>query len=519
MTNRIGDRPRFPLPNQRFDKGDAENIAQYYEEIISRFTGSIYGQAWGCVSNPGFSVVPVVISGAPTQYHMRFERCVLLYSVPEQGSVQAPGIDRGPWQATLVAYDPDEESQPVQSLIVNAFATTQSRPWILFRRRETSSSVGNKAYWDTALNTERIGTANLKQAEYVEFRLSLSYTTSDTTAGWYRMAYIDSWAGTGASATPTIIPIHWMDSQYYADNTPPTQSVAVGSALASPSFGAAFGEKGFNPYNEMPNLAKLMHWIAGKLGQHYSTTSTLQVSASDQALYNVKPGAFVLNYGDVGGGWLSTPERGLLELHNDLATAEQDIVDLNQDIVYLNARDDSLSQASDLFMTRYMRTTRLLHTLYVTPVLGDTSAWEDYTFDVRVTSAQEPSSFSPRLGTWSDTAAALRYIFVPQTLGGSDGRYLTFTIGSSLTQPAAQTYEISSIAIVAHEYPEVGTSGSWGDLIVQQRYWSSTGPTVPVPPLTLTDSAELSVFFVVQSIEDDVGRARPFTINIYGRNV
>ena len=514
MTNRIGDRPRFPLTNQRFDKGDAENIARYYEEIISRFTGSIYGQAWGCVSSPGFSVVPIVISGSPTQYHLQFSRSALLFSVPVNGNPQAPSIDQGPWQATLAVYDPDKEGQDVQSLILNSFATAQSRPWVLFRRREKPTALGNKAYWDTSTNTERTGSANLEQTEYVEFLLSTSYSLSDTEAGWYRMAYIDSWTGTGASATPVIVPIHWMDSQHYADATPPVQGTRVGSALAFPSDGGSFNERGFNPYNEMPNLAKMLHWIVGKLGEHYSTTNTVQVTPATQAAYNLKPGAFVLNsalFND-GTGWLSSPTMGLVELTNDVVRLQ------DETIPGIDSSLGTIEASLSSFYTKYLNTTRLLHVMYVTPVQGETSAWTDFTFDVRVTSLQEGSSFAPRIGPWADASATVRYAFTPQILGGTEGRYILLQLAGATTQPAVQTYEISSVNITANEDPMIGVMGSWSDLIVQQRYQSATGPVV-LPPATLSGTTELRVFFVVQSIEDDEGKQRPFTVHIYGRNI
>jgi hypothetical protein len=501
MTNRIGDRPRFPLSNQRFDKGDANSISSYYEEIISRFTGSIYGQAWGCMSNPEFSIVPGSGGSGP---YITIKRCVLLYSVPIDGTLNTTSQDKGPWAANTLLFDPAKDGQPpVLSLFTRPYFTAfpaPARPWILFRRAETDTGTSNKAYWDTATNTEQIGAAELQRSEYVEFKLSTNYTITDRGQGWYRMAYIDSWGSPASASTPNIIPIHWMDSQYYADSTPPVAGTAIASALALPGYPGAIGTFGFNPATEMPELAKLLHWTVGKLGQHFSTVNTVQVTEPFAATYNVKPGAFVANYnGD--GGWLSTPPRGLLELHNDLSTAEQDVIDLNN-------VDVSIVQALNLFLARYSRTTRLLHTLYVTPQ-GDGSPWEDTTFHVAVSSATNiDNSFSPNireaLPDPVPDASELVYHFTPLTVTGKK-TILSLSVGTS--------FVLTSIDIKANDYPNISLVGR-EFLAVNQNYMT------PTPSFNLPPSRFLQVQFVIDSgTGDGSDEMRPFTVYIYGRNV
>lgn len=505
MTNRIGDRPRFPLSNQRFDKGDAENISRYYEEIISRFTGSIYGQAWGCVSNPQVNIVTVALGGGNYERQIQFGKCALLYSVPAGGAVpNATSEDKGPWEATIVTYDSTRSGQPLQSLSMTAAFIQGQRPWILFKRSEVPTNLGNKARWDTSTNTEVVGAANLQESEIVTFRLSASYSTSDREDDWYRMAYIDSFSGSGATLTPVVVPIHWMDSQYYLDDVPPTQYTVVASALAFPGFPGAVGTFGFNPNSEMPALTKLMHWMAGKLGQHYSTTSTIQVTATNQASYKLKPGAFVANYGDVNGSWLSTPERGLLELHNDLTTAEQDIIDLN-------SVDVSLAQSISQFMTRYTKTPRLLTTLYCTPVQGSSSDWVDYTFDVRYDFyTEDPVSFAPTIADYDSATGQLRYKLVPE----DSGYKVMFHLRNNAAE--ATKYTITAVHIVPYDDPSEELTGR-PSLIVHQRY-------VNVPP-PLGSAVETRVEFVVSLSPSTIGELtgsdeviRPFAINIYGRN-
>jgi hypothetical protein len=494
MTNRIGDRPRFPLQNQRFDKGDAEDIARYYEEIISRFTGSIYGQAWGCLSNPKFEVLTSTLAGP----YIKPNKCVLLYSVPEDGTLNTTSTDVGPWEATTVLYDPEKAGQPEQALYLNAFfsATPQlrKRPWILFRRMETATGVGNKAYWDTSSNTEEIGAAPLRQSEYVEFKLSVTYSSNDRAAGWYRMAYIDAWGSPASASNPVIVPVHWIDSQYYTDSTPPTQSIAVGVTMNSPNQPASDGQKGFVPSAEMPELAKVLHWVTGKLAQHYSSTGTLQVASATESVYNTKAGAFVHNF-NVPGGWLSTPARGLLELDTDLAAAEEAIVNLN-------AVDVSIVQAADDFLQKYRSTPRLLHALYVRPV--DNGAWTDTTFTVTYDSATvEPIGFSPTLApyTGGPLAAQMNYQFTPVDGGDGERKIILQLIGTS--------YMITAVNIV-HHISHIGTLSGQSGLSVNQKYDGI------LPPGT-----SVGVVFVVEETEGSSATdvVTPFTVYIYGRNV
>jgi hypothetical protein len=495
MTNRIGDRPQFPLSNQRFDKGDANSISSYYEEIISRFTGSIYGQAWGCMSNPEFSIVPGSGGSGP---YITIKRCVLLYSVPIDGTLNTTSQDKGPWAANTLLFDPAKDGQPlVMSLFTRPYFTAfpaPKRPWILFRRAETDTGTSNKAYWDTTTNTEQVGAAELQRTEYVEFKLSTSYSSTDRSAGWYRMAYIDSWGSPASEATPNIIPIHWMDSQYYADSTPPASGTAVASALALAEFPAAAGEKGFDATAEMPELAKLMHWMAGKLGQHYSTTSTIQITADNEATYNLKPGAFIGNYGDVAGGWLSTPPRGLLELDGDLNSLEDSIVPAIASAVA------PVTTSLNAFITKYARTPRLLHTLYVQPTVN---SWpSDVTFSVTYDSATvEPTGFSPVLIPYvggSTPANQLAYRFTASA-GGADDRTMNLELFSS-------SYMLTSVHVV-HYISHIGSLFGNAGLSVNQRY---NGILPPGSNAILT--------FVIEDPEgNDV--VRPFTVFIYGRNI
>jgi hypothetical protein len=528
MTNRIGDRPQFPLQNQRFDKGDANAISTYYEDLIARFTGSVYGQAWGCMSNPGFGIRTVPVLGAPSRNYITISPCVLMYSMPVDGTDNFQYDDKGPWKATILAYDPAKAGQPVQELSTNEwFASTPiKRPWILFRRQEADTNTGNKAYWNTASNTEEIAAAPLQRSEWVEFRLSLLYSDNDRLSGWHRMAYIDSWGGTlGSASTPVIVPVHWMDSLYYNQTSPPTQGTRVGMALTHPDSSADAYATGFSPTREMPALGKLVHWLAGKLGQHYSTANVAQLEGTAATNVNLKNGAFItVNAGE--GGWLSTPPRGLLELDTDLTQVED--VQLPQ--------VDSRLAAIDVFMQRYRLTPRLLQVMYVTPTVS--GSWSSATFAVSAVNTDSVESFSPDL---RDTAG-----------GGPGGSLLandlvyqlapigTETLQVQLTLSAGAAFEIDSVQVFAHHTVNAEL-GTYQSLVLTQNYRTVVFPPVtppggtPVtpPPITLPPGRFIRVQFVVRNAYDSpsipapsfggddplVDVVRPFTIHIYGRSI
>jgi hypothetical protein len=507
VTNRIGDRPRFPLPNQRFDKGDAEAISEYYEAIISRFVGSLYGQSWGCVSNPQFYVETIVIPPASTPtYFLRMRSSILLESVPADGTLNATQEDEGPWDARLVVYDPARSWQPIQQITLNSWFTTLGRPWLMFKRLDTPTDSGNKAYWDTTTNSEATGAALLAQREYVTFQLKLTYTETDRSAGWVRMAYIDAWPSV---TEPTIVPIHWMDSQYY-QSTPPSPGVAVASALAYPTRDGAIGAQGFNPYYEMPALTKMLHWATAKLGQHYSAASTLIVDDLNAATYNLKPGAVLTNADAFSDpvGWLSTPDRGLLELHNDLGRVEAETIPSMQSEI------DTLTSTLNLVVSRVTRTPRLLASLYVTPVPPlSGNDWADYTFsvvfDAMHTSAQTGASYAPLLGIpGASPTPNITYVFTATETGDvSQERKIQLVLNSPLT-----THMLTSVVISANDVSTSPLTGNPG-LSVNQRYMNNLTPP----------RSSLYIEFVVDKIEMDPGQTtddviRPFTVQIYGRN-
>jgi len=494
VTNRIGDRPRFPLPNQRFDKGDAEAISEYYESIISRFVGSMYGQAWGCVSNPQFYVESETVGGV-SYYFVKMQKCVLLESVPDSGTLNTTTQDYGPWNARLVHYDPARTGQSLQ--LLNLFGLNGQRRWILFRRAETATGTSNKAYWDTTSNSEAIGAQPLVTSELVEFTTTLTYTESLRSAGWVRMAYIDSWTSPSA---PVIIPVHWIDSQYYNDSTPPTQGAAIGVVLNSPNDPTEDGAKGFAPATEMPELAKVLHWVTGVLGQHYSTASTIPVAAATEATYNVKSGAFVSNL-SAPGGWLSRPARGLTELHTGLT-------DMELAVQVLTAQLSS-------YTLRASKTPRLLASMYVTPVVGSVAPWSTATFDVSIDTSHTPgttSSLAPSFGA-PGSSADITYEFTPVYPGFELDAAGMKKVKLDLQVADPTVYVITSVDVSAHA--SAATQLETTGIVAHQFYAGGFTP----PNSQLSIELQVQPSDNVSTLNPPIGLKRPFTVYIYGRNV
>jgi hypothetical protein len=305
------------------------------------------------------------------------------------------------------------------------------------------------------------------------------------------MAYIDSWTSPSA---PVIIPVHWIDSQYYND-TPPTAGTAVGVVLNSPNDPAEDRAKGFAPLTEMPELAKVLHWVTGVLGQHYSTSSTIPVAASTEATYNVKTGAFISNLA-TSGGWLSRPARGLTELHTSLT-------DVELAVQVLTAQLSSYTvQAS--------KTPRLLASMYVTPS-GFAVPWEEYTFSVVTDPVHTPGStqsLAPSLGLPS-SSANISYVFTP--LPQSYDPFIRETRRARLDLAVQSgSYGLTAVTIIPHAV--VADQTHFEDEVVvpvvQQLY---------TPNPTIFPTAQLTIEFEVSPFQSRP--KRPFTVYIYGRNV
>jgi hypothetical protein len=300
-----------------------------------------------------------------------------------------------------------------------------------------------------------------------------------------------------------------MDSQYYNDSTPPIQAVAVGSALSYPGAVGDVNEMGFDPATGMPELAKLLHWITGKIGQHFSTDSVLQVTSATEATYGAKSGAFVRSPDAAVGGWLSTPARGLLELNAGLISLEEELV---------------------AQVARLDRSSRLLHVLYVTPT--GTGTWNSTNYNFTIvydTSAVYPTTAAPtigRMGTLGGLNAQLRYLFSaletsPLPPGITVQRKILLELECNTTT-AYGDFVVNAVQVVPHISPNTQLPGTPGRA-ANQRYVPTTewlnpsGFSYTQVPASLPPARALNVEFEVAAFE--AAEILPFTVYIYGRNV
>lgn len=309
---RTGDRPNYLLPNQRFDKGDALRINQLWEETQLRLSGGVFGQAWGCLTAP-----QLTLRVAAPQVFIDVGPCSLIISKPTDG-LNPPDLEDGTHEGQVVIHDPARATQTSSYIDITAFAPTSIgggggaglRCWLLFKREEGPTDLDDKAYWDTGPGAESTSPTNLITQEYVSFAATATVPSASSTYGeangWFRFAYISSWAD---PAGPTLVPLHWIHAPYVTTVTPPTSS-GTQTALA-PTELTAFesgGTRGFSPALGMPSMGRLMHWVLGKLSQHYSTASITQSSGN-------------FTQPSEGDGWMATPPKGLVEVDAALTAA------------------------------------------------------------------------------------------------------------------------------------------------------------------------------------------------------
>lgn len=343
---RIGDRQRYPLPNQRFGKATAAQLAELYETLISRFVGSIVGQAWGCITAPNLSAQ--YIAGPPTEVRINVGECLFVQSITASG-VNTRDVDRGPYITKIILHDPLRSTQTSSSIDVTAYAPTalgggggtNGQPcWLVFRRQEAPGNFDNEVFWDTTSDAENIGADNLLTMEWVEFAAVATIPSAASAYGeengWFRFAYIPFWDLVNG---PTLMPIHWIHSTFFRGPTPPT--IAGGqSALAagtSESWDGG-GNSGFSPLLGMPSVGKLLHWLTMKVGQHVDPQNVRELGRDlPEPVAGLTTGA-VVQSGLNPNGWLTVPNRGLVQLDTDLTAAEAALVQATNDIITVDVR-------------------------------------------------------------------------------------------------------------------------------------------------------------------------------------
>jgi len=333
----VGDKPLFNLTNHRFDKPAAYRLTQLLQETIMRHIGGVAGQAWGCLSTPDPTLR--VVAGSPASVLLDIKTCILLASAPAVG-VNYPDYTNGAREGRVVIHDTLRAAQTTSYVDLTALAPTAlgggggaggTNCWLLFRRQTAGVELDDAVYFDEVLVAEATAPTTLVDQEYVEFAAAATTpgvgSTYGENNGWFKFAYISSWAD---PAGPTVVPIQPVHARYLPTSTPPTTS---GAQLAvAPTGLTSFeegGTRGFRATTTVPSQYDLMHWVLLILSQHYSTASITR--NADGSV--VQP--------DSGSGWMAAPPRGLVEINDLLISFNATFLELNDRL--LEAVADTIS--------------------------------------------------------------------------------------------------------------------------------------------------------------------------------
>lgn len=274
----FGDRPNFPLSNQRLDKVDVEAISDLIEESMMRMWAGIMGPSSGLLSDVSFSwSSPNLTIGA----------CRLGYCAID-GDVSDGGI---------VRHDPDITG----TSSLNLTAYIGSTCWLFFKRLDKESDEENRAYWDGLAQEKKVGLANTRMREYAGFAVSATLEDADSShpsqQGYHPFAYIGGWV----TGDPAVTKIHYFEAGQYnglANSLLFQRGGTVPASIAE----ASINERGYETFAPR-GVAQLARAILARLCTYMDSTWVLGTN------FNITTAGSV--------GWNTTPTRGLKQI-NDL---------------------------------------------------------------------------------------------------------------------------------------------------------------------------------------------------------
>ena len=283
-----GDRPNFPLTNQRLDKVDIEAISDLIAENTMRTIGSILGPCGGLLSD----VVTTYDSLAGT---LTIGACRLGYSHYASGSTTA-------YDGGVVRWDPASAYVAGGDVVdVSAFGTTAgSAGYIFFRRSELAADEDNRAYYDALAQEKKVGVANTRIREIAEFGTELTYDGLSRDDGWFPFLYL-----------------HWN----VTGNNPDVYKISVfdgfsGGILDSQVVRRTMGNTGLGvPWSQGHiGVVRLFREVIGSLQHVYDNGFTLNADGS------------LDNLGDLTYRWSGYDlPRGINQLNADLNAAQTSI--------------------------------------------------------------------------------------------------------------------------------------------------------------------------------------------------
>lgn len=185
-----GDRPNFPLSNQRLDKVDVKAISDLKEEVLRRLWGEVMGFGYGLLS-------PTVLSwDAP---NLTIGACRVGY------------CDADTLLGGAVRHDP---SITPGTGVINLNPLGGGTGWIGFRRAELASDEENRAYWDALSGEKKVAPANTRIREYIQLYCHSS-KSNVINKGFYPFLYVAGWD----SGIPGVLQLFYNDAPNYTGAT------------------------------------------------------------------------------------------------------------------------------------------------------------------------------------------------------------------------------------------------------------------------------------------------------------
>ncbi len=279
-----GDRPNFPLVAQRLDKVDLEAVSDLLELTAMRLWANVMGPGWGLLSDVAFTwSAPNLTVGA----------CRLGYCTDGGGNVA---------DGAIVRHDP---AVVPGTGVVNLTTLGASPGWIFFKRQEVAMDQENRAYWDKIAKLKKVGLANTRIREYVEF---VCYPTIDggtyTIAnGYYPCFYVSGWV----VGVPAVQRIHYLEGAQY---TGQANGLLFWHPDTVPGNIANVSKEEYAFDGGTPrSMAQFTRILMAKLCQYMDSTWVINANGAVTT-----PGTL---------GWFATPTRGMKQINDYIdATVE-----------------------------------------------------------------------------------------------------------------------------------------------------------------------------------------------------
>ncbi len=285
FNTRTGDRPQFPLTNERLDKPDLAAIADYLNETLVRMLGALLGPSSGALSPVTFDF------STPGQVEIT-NRCFFAYAWPE-----VPG-DFGTLQGGVVIHDPARESQ-LASLIDLTEAVVDQDAWIWFQRIEVTTHTATRRNWVAGAEATAPALTLMEEAVTFHATTTTAHATINEANGFFKFAAVD--ADDWAANAPTIIRvINFPNGGDYA-----TAAYLDNGTVTEFQDLTLTGATG---------IAKQLRWLFAKVSQIMDSDNTFNTDTVPATV--------------AARGWADDPAAGLYQLSAADAAMQADITAL-----------------------------------------------------------------------------------------------------------------------------------------------------------------------------------------------